>query len=172
MKLKTYLAVAALAIFAACGEPYRATETTVVVAPTTARTAFVSQYPYASNVVWMRYDASQVSPIDWEMAGWTLLDENDYLVRFDQDNNAYYAWYDENGEWVGTAYVVTDFNSLPLAVSTTIGRQYPGYTITSVHREFQRDRIAYEVEMKNSDTKVKALIDTYGNVIKVKTREL
>jgi len=170
MKLKSYLAIAALAMLAACGEPYRATETTVVLAPTTARTSFTTQYPYASNVVWMRYDATQVAPIDWEMAGWTALDENDYLVKFDLDNNNYYAWYDQNGDWVGTAYVVTDFNSLPLAVNTTISRDYPGYTITSVNREFQRDRIAYEIEMKNGDTKVKALIDTYGNVIKVKTK--
>lgn len=171
MKIKTLLAVAALAIFAACGQPYRATTATVVVAPGTTETSFRAQYPYASNVVWLRYDATTV-PIDWELAGWTVLDENDYLVRFDLDNNYYYAWYDEEGNWIGTSYALSDYRTMPVAVNTTIANKYPGYTITSVHREFQRDRIAYEVELKNNDTKVKVLIDTYGNVVKAKTRPL
>jgi hypothetical protein len=172
MKLRSILAVAALALLISCGEPYRATDTMVVLGPRVAHTHFSTSYPYATNVVWMKYDPAYTVPIDWEMTGWTVLDENDYLVRFDQDNNNYYAWYDENGEWIGTAYVVTDFNSLPLAVSTAVSKQYPGYTITSVSREFQTDRIAYEIELKNNDTKVKALVDTYGNIIKVKTRSL
>ena len=171
MKIKTLIAVAALGIFAACGEPYRATTATVVVAPGTTKASFRAQYPYASNVVWMRYDAANI-PIDWELAGWTVLDDNDYLVRFDMDNNYYYAWYDKNGNWIGTSYGLIDYNSMPVAVVTTLTNKYPGYTITSVNKEFQRDRIAYEVELKNDDTKVKVLVDIYGNVVKAKTRSL
>lgn len=171
MKIKTLIAVAALGIFAACGEPYRATTATVIVAPGTTEASFRAQYPYASNVVWMRYDAANI-PIDWELAGWTVLDDNDYLVRFDMDNNYYYAWYDKNGNWIGTSYGLIDYNSMPVAVVTTLTNKYPGYTITSVNKEFQRDRIAYEVELKNDDTKVKVLVDIYGNVVKAKTRSL
>jgi len=171
MKLKAILATAAVAILAGCGEPYRATETTVVVAPSYTTTAFSAQYPSASNIVWMRYEATLV-PIDWELAGWQTLSNDDYLVRFNVDNDNYYAWYDANGNWIGTSYAIVDFATMPTAVSTTISTKYPGFTITSVNREMQKDRVAYEIEMKNSDTKVKVLIDSYGNVIKAKSRAL
>jgi hypothetical protein len=169
MKLKAILAAAALAAFVSCGEPYRATETTVVVAPGTTTSAFVTQYPTASNVVWTRYDATVV-PIDWELTGWPMLTNEDYLVRFTLDNNNYYAWYDANGNWIGTSYAIVDYSTMPSAVSTTISTKYPGYTITGVQREMQKDRVAYEVELKNSDTKMKVLIDSYGNVIKAKSK--
>jgi hypothetical protein len=171
MKLKAIIAVATLVVFAACGEPYRASTTSVVVAPSSTQTAFTAQYPLAGDVVWMRYDA-EVVPIDWELAGWPVLTSNDYLVRFNMDNNNYYAWYDANGNWIGTSYVITDFSSLPSAVNATVSTKYPGYTITSVHREFQADRVAYEIEMKNDNTKMKVLVDSYGNVIKAKSRSL
>jgi len=171
MNIKTLLAVAALAFFAACGEPYRATRATVVVAPATTVSSFRAQYPSASNIVWLQYDAATL-PIDWELAGWTVLDADDYLVKFDMDNNYYYAWYDQDGNWIGTSYGIADYKTMPLAVNTTITNKYPGYTVTSVNKEFQRDMIAYEVELKNNDTKVKVLIDTYGNVIRAKTKAL
>jgi uncharacterized membrane protein YkoI len=173
MKLKSFIAVAVMAgLFTACGEPYQATTTTTVeVAPSLTRSAFVAQYPSASSVVWSRYDATMV-PIDWELAGWPNIDNDAYLVRFNMDNNNYYAWYDASGNWIGTSYSLSDYNSLPVAVNTTVTSRYPGYTITAVQREFQRDRVAYEIEMKNNDTKRKVLIDAYGNVIKEKSRSL
>ena len=45
------------------------------------------------------------------IAGWTVIDADDYVVQFDMDNEKYYAWYDTNGEWIGTAYVVNDFTT-------------------------------------------------------------
>lgn len=171
MKLSNFLVVAAMLGFAACSSPYRATDGTVLVAPAGVQTAFVTQYPTATNVVWTNYDGTLV-PIEWDMTGWTVLDDNDYLVRFDVDNEPYYAWYDDSGNWVGTAYVVKDYNTLPSGISTTLTNQYSGYTISGVNREYHKDRMLYEVELKNSNTKVKLLMDGSGNIVKQKSRAL
>jgi hypothetical protein len=173
MKLRDLFAVAAVSLLAACETPYRATDTTVVVAPESVQTAFIEQYPYATNVVWTYHDPAIAIPMDWELAGWTIVDENDYLVRFDMDNEYYYAWYDDTGEWIGTAYVMRDFTTTPSVVLSAARNRYPGYTVTSVSREFQKDnRLAYEIEMKNSDTRAKLLVDANGNILKEKTRPL
>jgi hypothetical protein len=62
---------------------------------------------------------------DWDLAEWTVIDADDYVVQFDMDNEKYYAWYHSNGEWVGTAYVVNDFATLPDMVRSTIDSKYP-----------------------------------------------
>jgi uncharacterized membrane protein YkoI len=170
MKLRDFLVIGAITGFAACSEPYKATDTSVVVAPDGTVTSFNNQYPNASNVVWTRYDAAVV-PIDWELAGWSAMDNNDYLVRFDMDNENYYAWYDDSGNWVGTAYVVKDVKSLPEAVSKAVYDKYSGYTISTVNREFQKDRMVYEIEAKNANnSRVKLLVDGNGNIIKEKVK--
>ena len=113
MKLKTFIAVGAVALLTACGTPYRATDSDTFVVSTTAQDAFVAQYPTSSNVVWSAYDANNVIVYDWDLAGWTTMDASDYVVRFDMDGENYYAWYDNDGTWVGTAYVVKDYTKLP-----------------------------------------------------------
>ena len=171
MKLKTLLAVAAIGMFAACETPYQATDTSVVVVPDNTQRAFVVQYPASSNIAWTYYDPSVVVLNDWDLAGWQVLDANDYAVRFDMDGENYYAWYDSDGNWIGTATVVKDYSRLPVVINTTLTREYQGYTIHSVNREFYKDKSAYEVTMKRSDgTKVVALIDNDGNILKYKTK--
>ena len=183
MKFKNFLAVAAIAAVASCKPAYKATDTTagtttdpsgttvktITVTPVT-QTAFSTQYPNATNVIWTNYDAAVVAPIDWEMAGWNTLDPNDYLVRFDMDSENYYAWYDSDGNWIGSAYVMKDPTQLPPAVSTAVNNKYAGYTIDKVNREFQKDRMAYEIELKKDDSKVKLLVDNDGNILKEKVK--
>jgi hypothetical protein len=168
MKFREIIAVAAIGLATSCGTTYEATDT--MVAPVSIRNSFSAQYPTASNVVWTNYDATVAVPLDWEMAGWTVMDTDDYVVRFNIDNEDYYAWYDEDGTWIGTAYVVRDHNTVPTVITNTINTQFPGYTISSVTREFQADRMAYEVELKNESTKLKLLLDGNGNVLKQKTK--
>ena len=86
------------------------------------------------------------------------------------DSENYHAWYDSDGNWVGSVYVVKDHSTLPAAVNSTITSKYAGYTIESVNREFQKDRIAYEIEMKKDASKIKLLVDADGNVIKEKVK--
>ena len=169
MKLKTFIAVAVIGLFTACSSTYRATDTGVVIS-TDATRAFQLQYPTAANVVWSSYDPNVVILNDWDLAGWTVIDANDYVVQFDMDNEKYYAWYDTNGEWIGTAYVVNDFTALPGMVRSTIDTKYPGYTISKVNKEFHKDRIAYEIVLKDGDTKQVVLMDLNGVVLKSKMK--
>jgi len=191
MKLRNlFTIVAAGGVFAACNPSYKATDTstsstdsttavstdatssTTVNVPEGTRTAFTTQYPTATNVVWVNHDAQAEVPIDWEMAGWTALDTDDYLVRFDMDNENYYAWYDNTGTWVGSVYVMKDVTQLPEAVSKVITEKYADYTIKSVNREFQKDKMAYEVELTKTDSKAKVLVDPNGTIIKEKTKPI
>jgi hypothetical protein len=169
MKSKNFLAVAVIAIFTACSSTYRATDTGVVISSDATR-AFDLQYPNATNVVWTSYDPNVVILNDWDMTGWTVLDADDYVVQFDMDNERHYAWYDTNGEWIGSAYVVNDYTTLPDMVKDAIKAKYPGYTISGVNKEFHKDRIAYEVVLKDGDTKQVALIDLNGIVLKSKMK--
>ena len=169
MKLKTFLAVAVIALFTACSSTYRATDTGVVVSPNATR-AFELQYPNAANVVWTSYDPDVVILNDWDITGWAVLDGDEYVVQFDMDNERHYAWYDSNGEWIGSAIVVNDYNTLPNMVRDAIRTKYPGYSISSVNKEFHKERIAYEVVLRDEDTKQVALIDLNGVVLKSKMK--
>ena len=169
MKLKTFLAVALIAFLAACSSSYRATDTGVVIS-TDATRAFEAQYPTATQVVWNNYDPNVMILNDWELAGWTVIDADDYVVQFDMEGEKYYAWYDTNGDWIGSAVVVSDLTTLPNMVSDAIKTKYPGYIITSANKEFHKDRIAYEVVLKDGDTKQVALIDLNGVVLKSKMK--
>ena len=169
MKLKIFIAVAVIALFTACSSTYRATDSGVVIS-TDATKAFNLQYPTATNVVWSSYDPNVVILNDWELAGWTVIDADDYVVQFDMDNEKYHAWYDSNGEWIGSAIVVNDYTTLPTMVRDAINTKYPGYTISSVNKEFHKDRVAYEVVLRDGDTRQVALIDLNGIVIKSKMK--
>jgi hypothetical protein len=169
MKLKILMLAAGLAVLASCGPSYRVTEgsTVGIDVPASVKTTFVTAYPTASDVAWTMYDVSVV-PIDVELAGWPALDQGDYVATFNMNGDTYYAYYDANGEWIGTAFVITDYKLLPNPINTMITTKYAGYTITKVDRVMQKDRIAYEVQLKNGDSKAKILVDENGNIIKEK----
>ena len=172
MKLRNFIAVAAIGLLTACTSTrYRATDTGVLI-PVATQRAFDYQYPNSMNIIWDNYDNSVVILNDWEMTGWTVLDADDYEVRFNMDGEKYYAWYDSDGNWVGTAYVVNDFNTLPGEVKHVINMQYATYTIAKANREFYNDKTAYEVVLKNPENKIVLLMDQNGNVIKSKTKPL
>lgn len=170
MKIKTFIAVGAIALFTACGTPYRATDTDTFVVSSTAQTSFTDQYPNTTNVIWSAYDANNVIVYDWDLAGWSTMDASDYVVRFDMDNENYYAWYDSDGTWVGTAYVVKDYTRLPAAIHTSLTAQYPAYVISGVNRQYYKDRNLYEVVMKKDDGKIVLLVDNDGNIVKYKAK--
>ncbi len=170
MKLKILMLAAGMAMLASCGPSYRVTNgsTVTVDIPASIQTSFTTQYPTATDVIWSTYDATLL-PIDWELAGWSAMDQGDYVVRYSINNDKYYAWYDSDGNWIGTAYVVNDYKSLPSAITTMINDKFAGYTITSVNKEMQKDRMAYEIQLKSGDSKAKLLVDENGNIIKQKT---
>ncbi|HMG66521.1 MAG TPA: PepSY-like domain-containing protein [Chitinophagaceae bacterium] len=171
MKLKILMIATSMVVLASCGPSFRVTDQSGVgiKPPTAVNDAFTNQYPTAGGVTWSAYDAVNL-PIDWELTGWPAMDQNDYAVVFNLNDDKYYAWYDPEGNWIGTVYAMSDFKTLPVPVSSMINDKYPGYTITSVTNEMQKDRMAYEIQLKNGDTKAKLLVDSNGSIIKEKTK--
>ena len=169
MQLKNGIALIAVIIFAtSCGDSSTKTDTTDtlttsenrvepvpvntdVVVPDTVRTSFKAKYPAVANENWSRYEP--IETFDWELAGWPAMDTADYVVRFNQDNADYWAWYDDRNEWVGTVMPVTDFAGLPAAVNKTVQSTFAGYTIVSAVKENDKNRTAYEVRLEKGTDK-------------------
>jgi len=169
MKLKTFLTAAVITVFTACSTTYRATDTDVLISAEATK-AFDLQYPTANNIIWTSYNPGTVIINDWDLGDWAYVDADDYMVEFDMDGEKYYAWYDSDGAWVGSAYVINDFTTLPYEVRTSIYSKFPDFTITKANREFYGDRTAYEVGLKRGDEKRVALIGEDGMVIKSKLK--
>jgi len=181
---KWFLIAGVMTVFVACGENSTKTESestdstvtpststtsyTTVEVPATTKTTFETKYPAASNVQWSRY--SETVPVEWDLAGWPVLDTSDYVVMFDYDNYDYYAWYDENGDWISASYTMPDHSQLPAAVNNAIKSQFAGYTIVEVDKEMDKSRAAYEVELHKGEDKIKVLFAEDGSVIKKKSR--
>lgn len=142
---------------------------TTVEVPTTTKTTFETKYPNAANVSWYRYDPDNTPTIEWDWSGWPMLDTSDYAARFNWDGRDYWAWYDEDGNWVGTVTTITDHASLPTKVSTAITSQYAGYTVTNIAMENDKNRNAYEITLEKGSDRMKVLVDENGNVMKKKT---
>jgi len=146
------------------------TPSTSISVPAAAQTAFTTQYAGATNVVWANYDSLAAVPIDLRMTGWKRMDAEDLLVKFDLENENYYAWYDSDGNWVGSAYTMKDPAKLPAAVDAAVKNavktKYTGYSITNVNREFQKNKKAYEIELKKDDSTVRMLVNSDGKIIK------
>lgn len=185
MKIKKWISAAGImALLVACGENSTKKDTdadttattsvtttntyTAVDVPATTKTTFETKYPAATNVQWSRY--SEPVPVEWDLTGWPTMDTSDYVVMFDYDGYDYYAWYDENGNWIGATYHMTDHSKLPSAVNNAIKNQFAGYTIVEVDKEIDKSRTAYEVELSKGEDKVKVLFDENGTVIKKKTK--
>lgn len=139
--------------------------------PAVITTTFSAKYPNATNVTWSPYDRVTI-PIDWEMTGWPALDAGDYVVEFDMDGQHYYAWYDASGRWIGSSSMLANHGDLPQAVRDLLVRQYSGYTIEKVEREWDDNRMVYELKLKKTDDdKVKLHVSEQGAVLKEKKKD-
>lgn len=186
---KFFIAGAITLFLASCGNEATESETTttdsagvganneVVTPPSQKRTAepseavrtsFAAKYPQAANVTWNYHEPTVISPIDWEWSGWPQIGEDDYYASFNTNNEDYWVWYDQDGNWIGTISEVSDHKSLPSAVNNTIRNEFGGYTIESVDKENDKNRVAYEVDLVKGEDKVTALIAENGKVMKKK----
>lgn len=178
MKEKILGLAALTVVLLSCGSPQTTTSTTSTTAheahaivPAGINTTFMAQYPTATNVVWSPYEQVAI-PIDWDLTGWATMDAGDYVARFDMDGQKYYAWYDANGDWIGTAVSFSDPSALPQAVKDVLNTKYSGYNVESIQRETEKNRTAYEIKLKrNDDDKVKLLIDENGAILKEKLKD-
>jgi hypothetical protein len=140
-------------------------------APAAVEAVFTKQYPGATNVVWSTYDSLAAIPIDMRLTGWKKMDAEDYMVKFELKDDDYYAWYDGNGKWIGSASPMKDFTKLPAAVNTAVKNaiksRYTEYNISQVNREFQTGKKSYEVELTKGDDKVRMLVSSAGKVTQI-----
>ncbi|MGZ8553903.1 MAG: hypothetical protein ACXWV8_10890 [Chitinophagaceae bacterium] len=148
-----------------------ASKSTGATAPAAVEAMFTKQYAGATNAVWSGYDSLAAVPIDLRMAGWKKMYAEDHLVKFDLKDESYYAWYDSNGKWIGSASPMTDITKLPVAVNTAVKNaiksRYVGYTISQVNREFQTGKKSYEVELTKDDKKVRMLVNSAGKITQI-----
>ncbi len=179
MKIQHLILAGSIVLATSCGssrtttsDMYSTSNAAIVVdVPVGIQTDFTARYPAASTVTWSRYNDVTV-PIAWELTDWRVLGDRDYVVRYSMDNRNYYSWYDFDGNWIGSTYMVSDFSTLPSTIRDMISASYSGYTISTVHNVFWKNMNAYEIELKNADSKVKLLVDANGNVLKKKTKSL
>ena len=188
MKLKSLLAPAlGVIILSSCGEsstdnsttdvtktdtsvitttPSEGANTTTVVVPEKTKTSFETKYPKASNTVWKRYEPLET--VEWTWYEWPSMDTSDYMVTYNLDGSNYWTWYDEQGEWIGTVTNITDFTTLPSAVTKTLNSQFDGFTIKNVDKENDKNRTAYEIDLEKGTDKMKVLVSESGTVMKKK----
>ena len=175
MKQLFLAGLSAVVMLAACNSRHATSTTTTTsnaayTVPANIQTSFTMQYPNATEITWSPYDLNTV-PIDWDLTDWTVLTPKDYAVTYTMNGNKYYSWYDVNGNWIGTSYVITNYNnSLPAAVNQAISNSFSGYSIDKAHQIIWKDQTAYDIKLKNGNNKMKVLIDTNGNILKQKDK--
>lgn len=172
MKARFLGLIAAFALITSCSTSSRTSSSSNAAYSTPAdlQTSFTTQYPTASNATWSAYDAT-MSPIDWELSGWPAADVTAHSVAFDMDSSRYYAYYGADGTWIGSTYAISDYTKLPEAVHNAVKEKYSAYTIDKVQQEMWKDKMAYELKLKNGDNKIKLLVDNQGNVLKEKLKD-
>jgi len=142
---------------------------TVEVQPA-VQTKFTEKYPKAADVQWVRYTDMPPVDIEWDWTGWPVLDSTDYAVNYNIDTTDYWSWYTPEGNWISTVTPVKS-TEVPSAVNSVLQSQFANYTVTSVKRENDKNRTAYEIKMENGEDKMKVLIDENGNIMKKKGKE-
>jgi len=131
--------------------------------PDSVLLSFNKKYPKASKVVWMKYEPVESDDLD--------MDDSYYYVTYYNAGADYTSWYNNQGNWVKTSTRVTGNPNLPDAVNKTINAQYPGYTITEIDRENDKDRDLYEIELKKGEAKAKLKVLLDGTVVKRKEKK-
>jgi hypothetical protein len=142
------------------------TDIKTVEVPVATKTHFEAKYPQASNVVWTRYETFP-SNLEWDWYGWPAMDSNDYVGYWGTTENPYWVWYDQDGNWIGAVETI-NISSVPDAVNKKLNTEFAGYTVGSVNKENDKNRVAYEISLSKGDDRVKVLIDEKGNVMKKK----
>jgi hypothetical protein len=142
----------------------QSTSTTTYVVPDVLQTNFKTQYPTATSVQWAPYQP--YDKINWEWTGWPSMDSTYYAVSYTIDDKNYVGWWDKNSNWIGSSVNLRDSSLLPDPVKKAIKSNFPGYTITSIDEENDKNRTAYEIKLEKGDARVNALIDKNGKVLK------
>ncbi len=137
-----FLVIAAAAILSlnACGQTGKDV-------PANIKTAFSEKFSNATNVKW-----SSESKKEWE-------------AEFKIGGKSYSANFDINATWMETEYEIST-NEIPVAVKTTIDKEFAGYKIEKSEISETADGKIYEFLLKKDGEKTEAAIDMNGKVVK------
>src|SRR5689334_12762453 len=123
---KWMLASAVIAVFASCSNEAgssknnpdststtteRKTSRRHVEVPEATRTSFEAKYPQASDITWNYHEPVIEPPIEWEWTDWPTIDTNDYVANFKMNDDEYWSWYDNSGDWIGTVAEIKDYST-------------------------------------------------------------
>lgn len=94
--------------------------------------------------------------------GWTKSDQY-YVATFSLDGTIMYAWYDENGNSVGTFRNMIS-SELPLRVQTELRTKYGSMWISELFEFSTADNTGYFVTLENADQKITLKSDNGGKL--------
>jgi uncharacterized membrane protein YkoI len=137
------------------------TDESTITVPDNTRSAFEKKYTGATNVKWTRQNRNT--------ARTTRPDSMDYQVTYRWNDQDYTTWYDWNGDWIVTTAKVAN-DKLPAAVNNAISSRYPGYTITEVDMENDKDMTSYEVDLEKGTEKKIIHFSPEGKELKKKEK--
>ncbi len=133
--------------------------------PTPVQTSFTTKNAKAEKVSWKRYTATADEDDD------RLIPNNDYYyVVYYNEGADYRTWYDTTGTIVKTSMKVAGPKELPAAVNKVINEQFPGYTVSEIDKENDKNIDVYELELNKGEQKSKIKITPDGNIVKRKDK--
>jgi hypothetical protein len=137
-----FLVIAVFAIFSlnACGQTSKDV-------PANIKTAFLEKFPNATDVKWVNENEKE-----WE-------------AEFKIDGKNYSANFDINATWMESEYEIST-NEIPVAVKTTIDKEFAGYEIEKSEISETADGKMYEFELEKDTEKIDVAIDMKGKVEK------
>lgn len=132
--------------------------------PTNVKTTFTTKNPKAERVEWMTY-----TPVEYDNIKMRNPTDTIYYVKYYTGGTEYYNWYDANGEFIRSrTKFLGGSEKLPAAVNAVLAEKYPGFTVTEIDKENDKDMDMYELELNKGDEKVKMKILPDGNIFKIK----
>ena len=130
--------------------------------PDSVKKSFTTEYPTIQKVEWVKYEPIESDELK--------MDDEYYYVRYNNNGADYISWYNNRGDWVKTSTKVAGNSNLPDAVNKTINDQYPGYTITEIDKENDKDMVMYEIDLEKGDAKAKLKVLEDGTIYKRKEK--
>jgi uncharacterized membrane protein YkoI len=133
--------------------------------PVTVQTSFKSKYANAGEIQWKKYYVTQ------EEDDVRLIPNNDYYyVIYNNDGYNYNTWYDTTGVMVKSTMIVSGPKELPNAVNMTINKEFPGFTVTEIEKDNDKDMDIYEIDLEKGESKAKIKITPDGTIVKRKDK--
>ena len=126
--------------------------------PAATTTAFTKKVPAATNVRYSRMAKLNNAGSDSIVY---------YYIDYDLDNYSYWLVYDDQGKIVeDNSY--QKITGLPDPVSRSIAEYFPGYTVTEIDKDNDKDLVQYEVQMEKGEMKRKVKFLADGGMYKIK----